>query len=95
MSKKQYTQEEIKNMSYWQLWELRRQSGILYFIVTIGLYTFLIYCFFKIMFVLAKSSTLEFKVDWWAIILCLLAGPIYYYLHELYYKYFYLKKQTK
>lgn len=89
---KQYSEEEIKEMSYWQTWELRRNSGLLYYIMTFALYTFMIYCFVKIMLILAKSDTLEFKVDLWIIPLCLITGPLYYYFHEWYFKNIYSKK---
>lgn len=90
---KQYTEEEIKNMSYWQLWGLRRKTGLWYFVPLLGVYSFLIYSFFKILYILRFSDKLEFKVDLWAIPIFVLAGPVYYYFHELYYKYVYLKKQ--
>lgn len=92
-NQKQYTREELQQMNYWQLWGLRRKSGLWYFLPLVGIYTFIVYCFFKVIYILAKSDTLEFKVDLWIIPVCLLAGLLYYYLHELYYKNFYLKNK--
>lgn len=95
MEKKQYTQEEIKNMSYWQLWEIRRQTGLWYYLPIMAVYTFLTYAFIKCLIILATSDTLEFKVDLWIIPVALLVGPLYYIGHELYYKNIYLKKNNK
>lgn len=89
---KTYTEEEIKNMSYWQLWGLRRKPGLMYFVPLLAVYTFLIYCFLKVLYILRAGDSLQFNVDLWIIPVCLLAGPIYYYGHEFYYKNFYLKK---
>lgn len=91
---KQYTREEIKNMSYWQLWELRRKTGLWYFIILGAVYSFLIYAFIKILVILGKGDTLEFVIDLWAIPIFILIGPLYYYIHELYYKNVYSKKQS-
>lgn len=91
---KQYTEEEIKKMSYWQLWELRRKPGLLYFVPSLGVYAFLIYCFIKVLYILGTSDTLEFKVDLWIVPVVLMVGPIYYYFHEWYYKNIYLKKKS-
>ena len=93
MEEKQYTEEEIKSMSYWQLWGLRRKTGLWYYVPLMAVYTFLIYAFIKCLAILAFSDTLEFKVDLWIIPVCLLSGPLYYYIHELYYKYVYLKQK--
>ena len=90
---RQYTEEEIKNMDYWQLWQLRRKSGKWYFFTLMAVYSFLIYAFFKVLYILRNSNELVFKVDLWAIPLFLLAGPIYYYGHEWYYKNIYMKKK--
>ena len=92
---KQYTREELKQMSYWQLWGLRRKLGIWYYLPLIGVYTFLIYCFGKVIYILLNSDTLEFKVDLWIIPVCLLIGPIYYLIHEWYYRNIYLKKEKQ
>ena len=86
MEEKKYTEEEIKQMDYWQLWGLRRKTGLWYFTPLLAVYTFLIYAFLKIIYIFLKADTLEFKVDLWIIPICLLAGPIYYYVHELIYK---------
>ena len=93
MEEKKYTEEEIKNMSYWQLWEVRRKTGLWYFVPLLAVYTFLIYAFIKCLVILATSDTLEFKVDLWIIPVCLLMGPLYYFVHEFYYKNVYLKKE--
>lgn len=91
---KEYTREEIKNMSYWQLWGLRRKTGLWYFLVLGGIYSFLIYAFFKALIILGSGDTLKFVVDLWAIPIFILAGPLYYLIHELYYKHVYLKKKS-
>ena len=91
---KKYTEEEIKSMSYWQLWELRRKPGILYFVPLMTVYVFLIYCFVKVLLILAKSDTLEFNVDWWIVPIALASGFVYYYFHEWYYKNIYMKKKS-
>ena len=93
MEEKKYTEEEIKNMSYWQLWEVRRKTGLWYYVPLLAVYTFLIYAFIKCLVILATSDTLEFKVDLWIIPVCLLMGPLYYFGHEFYYKNIYLKKE--
>ena len=93
MEEKKYTEEEIKNMSYWQLWEVRRKTGLWYYVPLLAVYTFLIYAFIKCLVILATSDTLEFKVDLWIIPVCLLMGPLYYFVHEYYYKNVYLKKE--
>ena len=90
---KVYTQEEIKNMSYWQLWQLRRKAGLWYFMPLLAVYTFLIYAFIKCIITIAIGSTLEFKVDPWIYPILLIVGPLYYYGHEYYYKNIYLKKK--
>ena len=90
---KQYTEEEIKNMSYWQLWELRRKAGLWYFMPLMAAYVFFIYCFVKVLLIFAYGDTLEFKIDLWIIPVLLLIGPIYYYFHEWYYKNVYLKNK--
>jgi len=90
---KQYSKEEISKMSYWQLWQLRRKTGLWYFMPLLAVYTFLIYAFIKCLLILAKGETLEFKVDWWIIPILLVVGPLYYYGHEYYYKNIYLKKE--
>ena len=92
---KQYTQEEIRNMSYWQLWELRRKSGIFYFLFLLGVYSFLLYCFFKVLYILAYGKSLEFKVDLWILPICLSVGPLYYLFHEWYYRNVFLKKEER
>ena len=94
-NQKQYSEEEIKSMSYWQLRELRRKTGLWYFTPLLAVYTFLIYAFIKVILILWKSDTLEFKVDLWIIPILLLIGPLYYYGHELYYKNVYLKKKQQ
>ena len=93
MENKEYTREEISKMSYWQLWEIRRKTGLWYYTPLLAVYSFLIYAFFKIIYILLKSETLEFKVDLWIIPILLLVGPIYYFGHEFYYKNIYLKKK--
>ena len=95
MEEKQYTKQEIKNMSYWELWGLRRKANLWYFMTLIGIYSFLIYAFIKCMYILLKGDSLTFNVDLWAIPLFVIAGPIYYYGHELYYKNVFLKKNNR
>ena len=92
---KTYTEEEIKNMSYWQLWELRRKTGVWYFLILLAIYTFMIYLFLKVIYMFASKNFngMRFAVDWWIVPICLLTGPLYYYGHEWYYKNIYLKKQ--
>ena len=90
--KKQYSREEIKEMSYWQTWELRRESGLMYYTFMFALYTFMIYCFIKIILILKYADTLKFTVDLWMIPVFFLTGPAFYYFHEWYYKNIYLKK---
>ena len=89
---KQYSEEEIKNMSYWQLWSLRRKAGLWYYFPLLGVYSFLLYSFIKVLVILATSDKLVFNVDIWAIPIFLLVGPIYYFGHEWYYNNVYLKK---
>lgn len=95
MENKNYSEEEIKQMSYWQLWGIRRKPGLWYFMPLLAVYSFLIYAFFKVLYILAFGNELTFKVDLWAIPIFILAGPIYYYGHELYYKNVYLKKNNR
>ncbi|MBR2067516.1 MAG: hypothetical protein IJ875_04560 [Solobacterium sp.] len=85
-NKKTYTAEEIKKMSYWQLWGLRRQTGLFYFLVSVTFYSFLLYLFFKVIYMSALKQFGNFQLDWWAIPVCILIGLIYYYGHEAYYK---------
>ena len=90
---KQYTDEEIKNMSYWQLWELRRKAGVWYFVPLLAVYAFMIYCFIKVMYLFIIRDLSKFTVDLWIIPIIALIGPIYFYGHEWYYKNVYLKKK--
>ena len=94
-NKKTYSKEEISNMSYWQTWEFRRENGILSYTLNMALYVFMIYCFIKIMLILAYGDSLKFKVDLWIIPIVFLAGPIYYEFHEWYYHKVFLKKEEK
>lgn len=95
-NKKQYTEEEIKNMSYWQLWSLRRNMSLWYYIIVGALYGFLTYAAIKILIIFyTKNFENGFKLDWWIIPILLLLGPVFYYGHELYYKNIYLKKKQQ
>ena len=91
---KQYTEEEIKKMSYWQLWELRRKAGVWYFVPLLAGYVFMAYCFFKVLYLFMIRDVSVFKVDLWIIPIVILAGPAYFYFHEWYYKNVYLKKKS-
>lgn len=94
--KKQYTEEEIKNMSYWELWGLRREISLWYYIVLGFIYSFLIYAFIKVVIIFAsKHFENGFNVDWWIIPILLLMGPLYYYGHEIYYKNYFLKQDKE
>ena len=94
---KTYTEEEIKKMSYWELWGLRRKPGVWYFLIQVGIYAFMAYLFCKVIWIFASKSFegMRFIVDWWAIPLCLVTGPLYFYLHEWYYNNIFLKKGGK
>ena len=86
-NKKEYTKEEIQNMSYWELWGVRRTAGVKYYLLTFAIYTFLLYCFIKLIYIFAsKHFENGFQVDPWIIPICLITGPLFYYLHEWYYK---------
>ena len=91
---KVYTEEEIKKMSYWELWGLRRRPGLWYFLILLGIYTFMAYLFIKVIWIFASKNFngMRFTIDWWAIPLCLISGPLYFYGHEWYYKNHFLKK---
>ena len=82
----QYTEEEIKQMSYWQLWGLRRKAGMLYYVLTTTVYAFLIYLFLKVCYIFYTKKFSGFSVDWWAVVICIAIGLIYWYAHELFYR---------
>ena len=89
-----YTQDDIRNMSYWELWGLRRKAGIFYFLILLSIYSFLAYLFLKVVYIFATKSfgDMAFSVDWWAVLLCLAFALIYYFFHEWYYKNKFLKE---
>lgn len=91
---KTYTEDEIRQMSYWQLWGLRRKAGLMYYIILLSIYTFLTYAFCKVVYIFAtkKFDNMSFNVDWWAVLLCLSVALIYWFFHELFYKNIFLKK---
>lgn len=89
----EYTEEEIKNMTYWELWGLRRTAGMSYYMMLLSIYSFLLYLFFKVVYKFATKSFDNFSVDWWAILLCLGIALIYWFFHEWYYKNIFLKKK--
>lgn len=85
-SEHQYTEEEIKQMSYWQLWGLRRKAGMLYYVLTTTVYAFLVYLFLKVCYIFYTKKFSGFSVDWWAVLICIAIGLIYWYAHELLYR---------
>lgn len=77
--------EEAKKLDFYQMWERSRKAGILYYTFTFGLYSFLAYLFIKMLYYLAIKD-FSFKVDWWAIVLCLAIGPCFYLICDKIYK---------
>ena len=94
---KKYTPEEIKAMSYWQLWGLRRETGAFYHVATVSFYGFMVYLLIKVYWMFASRSLdgLKFSLDWWSIPLAVLIGLGYWYFHEFWYRNKYLKKEEK
>lgn len=80
------TREEIQNMSYWELWGVRRKAGPLYFVLTLGVYAFIAYLFLKVCYLFYIRDFSSFGIDWWAVLLCLAVGFVYWSVHELLYK---------
>ncbi|MBQ1509087.1 MAG: hypothetical protein IIZ47_06650 [Erysipelotrichaceae bacterium] len=95
--KKQYTPEEIKAMSYWQLWGLRREGGPVYHVMTVSFYAFMVYLLIKVYYLFASRDLegLKFSLDWWSIPLAVIAGLAYWYGHEAYYRHRYLNIDNK
>lgn len=90
--KNPYTQEDIRKMSYWQLWGLRRKAGKFYFIFLTSIYFFMTYLFGRVIYMFAKKSFDKFTINWWSIPLCLAVGIAYWFIHEWYYNNIYIKK---
>ncbi len=87
-----YSDDDIKEMSYWQLWGLRRKAGMYYFLFLIFVYSFITYLFLKVIYIFASKNFTSFSVDWWAILICALISISYWLIHEKYYHLVYLKK---
>lgn len=89
----QYSEEEIKQMSYWQLWGLRRKAGITTFVMMISVYAFLLYIFFRVIQIFASKDFNggKFTINYWSIPICIIIGLLYWFIHEWYYKNVFLK----
>ncbi len=77
--------EETEKLSFVQMWERSRKAGVLYYTFSYGLYAFMTYLFIKMLYCLYIKD-FDFKVDWWAILICLVIGPSFYYICEAIYK---------
>jgi len=77
--------DEVKDLGFVQMWESSRKAGIIYYTLTYGLYSFIVYLFLKMLYCLYIKD-FNFTVDWWAIIICIAFGPSFYYIMETIYK---------
>lgn len=82
----QITEEDVKNMSYWELWGYRREGGMFYHVATSSFYTFLIYLFLRICYLFYIRDLSHFGINWWSIPLCIIVGLLYWFIHEAIYK---------
>lgn len=85
MEEEKINQEEKKKPTFVEVWENSRKMGVLYYTIMYGLYSFLAYLFIKMLYQLYIKD-FSFKVDWWAVIICLGLGPAFYYICEKIYK---------
>ena len=85
------SEDEIKKLSYWELWGLRRNLGAFYYIFYVSLFALIVYLFIKICYLL-HIRNFKFSFDWYSIPLALVVGVLYWVLHEKIYKDKYLDK---
>lgn len=88
---RQLTEEDIKKMSYWEVWGESRKAGLIANAAPIALYTFMVELFIRII-VLLKEGTLQFSLHWYHYVIPFVVALLYYYIHELIYKMKFKKK---
>ena len=80
-----HTQEEIPQNDS-QKETAAEEPRLPYFVLTLGIYAFIAYLFLKVCYLFYIRDFSSFRIDWWAILLCLCTGLVYWFVHELLYK---------
>ena len=78
-----------KDLSYMEIWGLKRKAGKVYNILRVFIYLIILYLLVKVFYQIYERDFDSFKFDWWAPVISFLFSYLYWKIHE----YLYLKTQ--